>query len=119
MALKADEVEASIARTGAVEAASRRIVRRRPPATPPGRAAATRPAAQVWTTPVFVAAYLLAVVLNILYFTGIYLVAKHLQDPFGAEASDVDLHHFRAKLGADLSAVSKAVAADAGWLDSK
>jgi len=85
MALKADEVEASI----------------------------------VWTTPVFVAAYLLAVVLNILYFTGIYLVAKHLQDPFGAEASDVDLHHFRAKLGADLSAVSKAVAADAGWLDSK
>ena len=76
-------------------------------------------AAQVWTTPVFVAAYLLAVVLNVLYFTGIYLVAKHLQDPFGAEASDVDLHAFRAKLDADLGAVSKAVAVDAGWVDRK
>ena len=37
------------------------------------------------------------------YFSGLYLVAQQLQDPFGDEASDIDLRYWTSRLADDLA----------------
>lgn len=61
----------------------------------------------IWTSPGYILAFVVVVMLNLVYYTGLHLVARQLEDPFEGKALDVNTRRVLTNLAVDVAAIAR------------